>query len=350
MDHLILDKIWYKITNDPQSEYILGSQLADFIKELNKSTDSVIITSEQIDSVNNFSLSNPDIKIYKFAIDEFLSNLIGFKFSQPVEVVADNKEKNISSREFNKGSILNDINYDNIKGQKKSEELGKVESIGSDDLREEIENYKNKYDILRKEFEFYKRKQTLNQKIPTSELNIDYEYTVNEFKRQIEEQRKIMLNISQNIENRHNDYKNNNNYNIYTNKIAEISRNIDNSKRDSEVRKGISVIRYLYQFGQILLVFIIAIIFSLILSEIVFPLANSKQKDNFNLYENNMDMFDMSFQVDPWWTKFNTLSHLIYKFQDWYNDGNYDVVDDIRSTDSGTNAVYDEVFGIKNID
>lgn len=348
MDHLILDKIWYKITNDSQSEYILGSQLIELVKELNKLTDSVIITPDQMDSVNNFSLSNPDIKIYKFSIDEFLNNLIGFKFNQSMGSVTGDKQKNISNIKFNKSSILDDINCDNIKNQNKTEEQEKEENIGTEKLQEEIEHYKNRYDILRREFEFYKRKQNSDQKIPSNELNIDYEYTVNEVKRQIEEQRKLMLNISQNIENRHNGYKNNDNYNIHTEKTKDTSRNMDNVNSNSEIGKGINVIRCLRQFGQILLVFIIAVIFSLILSKIVFPLTSKKQSNDFNLYENDMNMFDMSFQVDPWWTKFNKVSHLIYKFQDWYDDDNDRIVDNTQSSDSDMNAVYDEVFGIKN--
>lgn len=99
MDRLKLDQIWYKITNDPQSEYILGSQLIDFIEEMRRLNGSIPITQDQIDSVKNFSLSNPDIKIYKYTIGEFLNNLIRLKFNQP----------------------LDNINIDNIKNQNKIE-------------------------------------------------------------------------------------------------------------------------------------------------------------------------------------------------------------------------------------
>ena len=59
----------------------------------------VTITPDQMVSINNFSVSNPDMKIYKYTIGEFLNNLIGLKFNQP----------------------LDNINIDNIKNQNKIE-------------------------------------------------------------------------------------------------------------------------------------------------------------------------------------------------------------------------------------
>lgn len=59
----------------------------------------VTITPDQMDSINNFSVSNSDIKIYKYSIGEFLNNMIGLKFNQP----------------------LDNINIDNIKNQNKIE-------------------------------------------------------------------------------------------------------------------------------------------------------------------------------------------------------------------------------------
>ena len=61
-------------------------------------------------------------------------------------------------------------------------------------------------------------------------------------------------------------------------------------------------------------------------------------------------MVDTSFHVDPWWTKFDKLSHLIYKFQDWYNDKNYENIDNIQFPGTDMNIVYDEVFDIKKIE
>ena len=52
-----------------------------------------------MNSINNFSVSNSDIKIYKYTIGEFLNNLIGLKFNQ----------------------LLDNINIDNIKNQNKIE-------------------------------------------------------------------------------------------------------------------------------------------------------------------------------------------------------------------------------------
>lgn len=345
MDRLKLDQIWYKITNDPQSEYILGSQLIDFIEEMRRLNGSIPITQDQIDSVKNFSLSNPDIKIYKYTIGEFLNNLIGLKLNLSLGSLNDEKQKNSLNTKVNEPFVLNDINVDNIINQNKIEEKQKENELVEDKLHEEIEYYKNKYDVLKKEFEFYKKKQFLNQNISTREVKIDYEFTVNEFKRQIEDQRQIMLNISRNIENRNND----NIYNNHMNESKDSDGTMDNTKKGAEIGKGINTIKNLRQFGQILLVFLIAIVFSLMLSKIVFPSTNDIQLNDINSYERKMNTFDMSFQVDPWWTKSDKLSHLIYKFQDWYNEKTHRNVDNTQSPDNDMNTVYDEVFGIKNI-
>ncbi|KAG0663151.1 hypothetical protein C6P44_001993 [Monosporozyma unispora] len=285
-NNIILDKIWYKLTASTSSnEYIPGSKFKDLICEMNELNDINILTPEQMESVINFSESNPEVKIYKFNIDHYLVNLLGFTFIEYLQLIHMNNDEE-----------------------------------GKDD----VDVYKAKYDTLKKEYEYLKNEQNNNGDISSK----DYDIIIAEFKEQIKEQRELMLTISHNIENR----------DKYGSMRDKTLKDDVNPKRRTEgyMRRYNHVLNQIGKFVMILLI------------SISIYLLISKYSKIYSINDNyDMFMDPIMEQREPWWSQYPILNDWIYKLQDWYfeitnsNSDNNNIFDTVYS--AGSNDPFNEI-------
>ncbi|CAL9738464.1 hypothetical protein MOSE0_N12002 [Monosporozyma servazzii] len=297
--NLVFDKIWFKLTSStPTDEYIQGSKFIDLVKEMNNLSDNHIITDEQIQSASNFSMENPESKIYRFNIDTFLTNILGFTFNQYLERI----------------NLHHDV--EEINGNREKSE--QVYHKDTNKFQEELDNYKARYDTLRKEFEHYKNKQTSNrhEALLHEDMSVDYDVIIDEFKNQIKEQRELMLNISQNIEKSigYNDTTNL----INNNNMKCVAGGKDKTNTQAHYQLLRKCKHIAYQMSKIAMIVVVSIIIYFLISKhyTTYPIQMYDDEEDNDM--NNM--LNPSFDIEPWWTQYSTLSEWIYKIQDWFND------------------------------
>lgn len=330
-EQLKFGKIWYKLITNPKDEYIVGSQLIHFVEEMKHlgkdgDMDHSYISQDMLVSVSNFSHANPDVKIYKFAIDDYLRNLLGFTFHQYLEMIEGKDEVNDKERNVGNNGDLpviiakEDINHDKETNKDSGED-----------------GYKRLYELLQKEYLYYKTIHPDDSRDSSlGKDSINFDLLASEIKNHIKEQREIMLNISHNVENRQR----------YDNVNSTSKTNINNNTpKDTKTNtdKGTNWRVTVYNFAQIIFIGLVAVMFSYILSSFIIPSKTQEFDDD------TMDGMNIMFESDPWWTRYNKLNQFIWKVHDWYTD--------IFSTKHNNNMesstaepdikdAYDEIFGL----
>ncbi|SMN19004.1 similar to Saccharomyces cerevisiae YGL075C (ohnolog of YPL200W CSM4) MPS2 Essential membrane protein localized at the nuclear envelope and spindle pole body (SPB) [Maudiozyma saulgeensis] len=215
----LFKNIWLELDGAKRG-FIYGKDLPNLVtKILNASNDSIeSIDKDKRELLETFAKEQPFTKIYKVVVDDTLKKLIGVTYADLVSNNDNNIDK--SSIPKRKISIDKDNELEILKQQLREKDiLIKSKDDKLDALQENVELFKKKYDHLVDEFKYYKKtigkQKQLSQEMNTNsedsisnEENVENrnfdvrnEFFIEEFRRQINEQSRVINKLKDQIQN-----------------------------------------------------------------------------------------------------------------------------------------------------
>lgn len=219
----LLQDIWSELDSTKKG-FIYGRDLSKFIdKILNAIDNKEKIDKDKLNIINSFAKEQAFTKIYKVVLDDILMKLIGLTYD---DIIGKSKILIDLPSHTKESSVLENSNIPNTTDNHEVELLKKelshknqiIESKELElvELQKNVSIYKEKFNHLVKEFNFYK--QTIERKdiprerkinlLDNSNNNQDQrkfdlrnEFFIDEFKRQISEQSKIINKLKDQIQN-----------------------------------------------------------------------------------------------------------------------------------------------------
>ncbi|CCD26681.1 Mps2p NDAI_0I01120 [Naumovozyma dairenensis CBS 421] len=320
----MFNEIWNSCDIKNQG-FIFADELTNLF-EFNKDKFIRPLSTHESNLIQQFSSQDPTYKITKNDVNNVLKKLVNFTIFQmlkpttsvgpPIENGKEPIGKNDANTKDKQNIIVSPSNTSNNNSPKKKKnpnliaeinnltrQLGIKDNIISekqlliDDLKENVETYKRKFQFLQKEFLFYKENVGKKYSSNYSQYSLSehdgikdpkQDFLLSEFKRQIQEQKSIIQRLQERIELK---------------KPFNIPTNIDNSIISNNERKkhsGIisSLSNFLFPYLLPILTFSLSVIFL-----VIFYLFNSK--DNASIE------WELS-----WWERSNWLSSLGWSLKD----------------------------------
>lgn len=182
----IVNDAW-SVVDDKQRGFIYSKEMPELVRHLNTIVNHNLTTRSNDEAIANFAKENEFYKLDKNQFKEKFQAMVGTSLCNAIEMATINDTK---PRLFGSIRRLNNSSEGHSREelQKKDEELAR--------LKQEIGDWKGKYEFLEREFMFYR---TRHESVLDS---TQHEFIISEMKRTMNEQKKMIGQLKQQMKSK----------------------------------------------------------------------------------------------------------------------------------------------------